>query len=302
MDIRISKESEIPLRQQVAEQIILLIATEKLKPGESLPSVRELARRLKIHHNTVSQAYQDLVRRHWAVSRRGSQLVVIRELDGVPGATLRQDLDALINLTIELARREGYSLQALRERVRERLMAGPPDHILVVEEEQGLRELLQEEVREVLRWPVKGCSREELARNPALAIDALVVTPQYAIADTEPLVPKDRPAALIAFCAADEHVDRVRKLRAPSVIAVASVSRLFLQAAQGFLAPAIGRRHTLSQYLLPLESPTVLRGADVVFCDSIAIRQVNHSNRVHYRLAERASLDYLSNAMESYQK
>jgi DNA-binding transcriptional regulator YhcF (GntR family) len=63
MEIRISKESDVPVREQLAEQIVFQIATEKLKPGQMLPSVRELARRLGIHHNTVSHAYQDLVRR-----------------------------------------------------------------------------------------------------------------------------------------------------------------------------------------------------------------------------------------------
>lgn len=301
MDIRISKESEVPLRQQVAEQIIFLIATEKLKSGEGLPSVRELARRLKIHHNTVSQAYQDLVRRHWAVSRRGSNVVVIRPSEELPGVEVRRDLDELINVTIELARRHGYSLQDLRERMRQRLLAQPPDHILVIEEEPGLRQLLQEEIRQSLGCAVVGCSRGELANNSSLMIGALAATPQYAVGDTEPLVPKDRPVVPIAFCPADEHVGLVRKLGSPCVVAVVSVSRLFLQAAQGFLAPAVGRRHTLSQYLLPLESPNVLRGADVVFCDSVAIRQVKHTNRIHYRLALRKSLEYLSSAMESYQ-
>ena len=40
-----------------------MIATRRLKPEEVLPSVRVLARPHKIHHNTVSQAYQDLVDR-----------------------------------------------------------------------------------------------------------------------------------------------------------------------------------------------------------------------------------------------
>src|ERR1039458_1002984 len=73
MDICISKESEFPLRQQLAEQIVFHIATGKLQPGQALPSVRELARRLKIHHNTVSEAYQDLIRRMWLGGRRGSR-------------------------------------------------------------------------------------------------------------------------------------------------------------------------------------------------------------------------------------
>ena len=63
MDIHLSKESEVPLRQQLTEQIVFSITTGQLRTGQQLPSVRALARQLKIHHNTVSEAYQDLVRR-----------------------------------------------------------------------------------------------------------------------------------------------------------------------------------------------------------------------------------------------
>src|SRR5258705_3068550 len=58
--IRIDKKNEVPLHQQITAQIEYLIATGSLKAGDSLPSVRTLARQLRIHHNTVSQAYKDL--------------------------------------------------------------------------------------------------------------------------------------------------------------------------------------------------------------------------------------------------
>ena len=78
MDIHISRETEVSLRQQLAEQIVLQIATGKLKPGQALPSVRELGRRLKIHHNTVSEAYRDLAHRGWLVGRRGARVTVLQ--------------------------------------------------------------------------------------------------------------------------------------------------------------------------------------------------------------------------------
>ena len=76
LDIHIIKDSEVTIREQLVEQIIFLIATGKLQPGEALPSVRGLARPHKIHHNTISQAYQDLVDRDWLIRRRGSRMVV----------------------------------------------------------------------------------------------------------------------------------------------------------------------------------------------------------------------------------
>ena len=159
MDIRIDRKSEIPIRQQLAEHVVYLIATEKLKPGQPLPSVRTLARQLKIHHNTVSQAYKDLVSRTWLVGKRGSR-VVVRSPGKPDGNAQEGDLDDLINATIRAARQQGFSLQELRERVRKRLLAEPPDHILVIEDESGLRRLLQEEIVQALGYPAAGLLAE----------------------------------------------------------------------------------------------------------------------------------------------
>ena len=298
MDIRISKESEVPLRQQLAEQIVFHIATGKLQPGQALPSVRELARRLKIHPNTVSEAYQDLIRRMWLVGHRGSR-VTVRALEEGLHPRAASGLDDLINTLIRVAREQGHSLQSLRERVRERLLAQPPDHILVVEADAGLRRLLREEIRAAINWPVEVCSRVELAANPGLGIGALAVAAQYAIPDVNPLLPKDRPAISLEFGAADEQVDMIRKRREPSVMAVVSVSAGFLQTASRVLATAAGRRHVLQEFLLPLADPKALAAADMVFADSIAVREVKHRSIVPYRLIAPASLSYLASALRA---
>jgi DNA-binding transcriptional regulator YhcF (GntR family) len=300
MDIRIDKRSEVSVRQQLAEQIIFLIATEKLKPGQALPSVRELARRLKIHHNTVSEAYKDLARRTWVVRRKGSR-VVVRSVGEQSVPANGHDVDDLINATIRMARERGYSLQALRERVRTRLLAEPPDHILVVEEEPGLRRLLQQEIRTALGQPVDGCAFSELAAQPGLAIGALTVAGQYVIHDVDRLVPKAVPAIALAFSAADEHLDLLRRLDHPSVVSVVSVSEVFLQTARSLLAPALGRHHVMKEFLFPPDDPKSLRATDLVFADSIARPQVKHKKVLEYRLVAPNSLDYLRTAMESYQ-
>ncbi len=206
-------------------------------------------------------------------------------------------LDDLINTLIRVAREQGYSLQSLRERVRDRLLAEPPDHILVVDTDAGLRRLLQEEIRAAVNCPVEVCSRLELASNSGLGIGALAVAAHYAIGDVNSLLPKDRPALALEFGAADEHVEMVRRRREPSVVAVVSVSEGFLQTARSVLAPAVGRRHVLQEFLLPLPDPKALAAADVVFADSIAVREVKHRGLIPYRLITPASLSYLASAL-----
>ncbi|MBI3894511.1 MAG: GntR family transcriptional regulator [Acidobacteria bacterium] len=297
MQIRISKQSEVPVRQQLSEQIYFLIATGRLKPGEILPSVRTLARQLKIHHNTVSEAYQDLVQRAWLIRRRGSRLVVGFPKTASP-TTDAQDLDDFINASIRVARDRGYSLQELRKKVLKRLLAQLPDHILVVEQEAGLRQLIQQELHTELQWPVAGCSVEDLSRDRNLLIGALVVTPHYALAQVNPLVPKSRPPISLNFSPVDRYKVKIGKLRQPSVIAVVSASEAVLRVARSLFAPAVALGHILSEFMLPLKRPADLSAADLVFCDSLAFSQVKHSRRIHYHLVAQESLTYLADTIQ----
>jgi DNA-binding transcriptional regulator YhcF (GntR family) len=299
-DIRIDGSSEVPIRKQLIEQVIFRIATGAWTTDHPLPSVRELARRLKIHHNTVSGAYQDLVKMEWVARHRGSRLVVIsRDRLIVPESV--KSLDDIINLTIHVSQAMGYSLQELRERVRDRLKTASPDHILVIDRDRELREILCDEIRKAMPHPVHACSPEDLASNPGLAIGALAVAPVYGIGRADKLFPKDRPVISVMFNKADEHIRRIRELQQPSTIAVVSSSPRFLEVARGVLASAIGTRHQLKEVLLPDDGPPALRAIDLVFCDSIAKRNLRHPRLVHYQIISPKSLKEITGAMKAYQ-
>jgi GntR family transcriptional regulator len=296
MDIHLSKESEVPLRQQLTEQIVFSIATGKLRTGQQLPSVRALARRLKIHHNTVSEVYQDLVRHTWVTRQRGSRHVVGFQEEGLTGEA-DKNLDDFINGAIRSAREKGHSLQALRDRVFRRLLAQPADHILVVEADASLREIMRVEIQQALGWRVKACSQSELKAAPELAIGAQVTAPDYAMAEVEPLVPKRRPAVSITFSGADEYVEMVRRLSDPSVISVVSVSGILLKTARGLLASTMGRRHELRELLvIPGEQPD-LRAADIAFCDSLVFGGVRCPRKIRYHLVAPDCLQYLASTL-----
>lgn len=60
MILTLNMTSDLPIYQQIRNQIILALATGQLKPGESLPSVRQLADDIGVNMMTVSKAYQSL--------------------------------------------------------------------------------------------------------------------------------------------------------------------------------------------------------------------------------------------------
>ena len=248
MQIYIDKRSDVPARDQLRQQIIFLISTGQLSIGMELPSVRQLARQLKVHHNTISHAYSRLTRDGWLIKKRGSRLVV----GGTTKSRIEdfRDLDDLIDRAIRLARSHGYSLQQLTARVRARLLAEPSDHLLLVAPERNLAELIRAEIGEAVGREPDACSVSLLQQNPSIAIGAIVITPGYFAGKVQPAVSADRTVVPISYSLADEHIAAIRNLSQPSVIGVVSVSALFLETANGLLASAIGRRHSFREFLL----------------------------------------------------
>ncbi|WP_207695714.1 hypothetical protein DOK67_0001586 [Enterococcus sp. DIV0212c] len=57
MLLEIDSQSDVPIYQQICNQLILGIAKNELQVGESLPSVRQMADEIGVNMMTVSKAY-----------------------------------------------------------------------------------------------------------------------------------------------------------------------------------------------------------------------------------------------------
>ena len=62
MRIQIDNNLSTPLFKQLMDQIKKAVMDGLLKPGDSLPSIRQLANDLELNHNTVAKAYRILER------------------------------------------------------------------------------------------------------------------------------------------------------------------------------------------------------------------------------------------------
>lgn len=70
MVIRIDEASEVPIYQQIRNQIVMGISSGSLEAGEQLPTVRALAEEMGVNSMTVSKAYQLLKSEGYIVTER----------------------------------------------------------------------------------------------------------------------------------------------------------------------------------------------------------------------------------------
>lgn len=300
MELRVNKKSEIPVHEQVATQLVFLIGTGKLSAGTLLPSVRALAHRLGVHRNTISRAYSDPVLNKLVEKQAGRRLAVRPpQPESMPSS---EDLDDLLDVAMREARRRGYSIQQLHERLRQRMAAPPPDRLLVLSDDPGMLRLLPAELKQRFRYPIEACTPGELLSKPERCAGALVISPQGHILRVRAVLPRDRPPIPITYSSGDAYLESIRRLTTPSVIAVVSVSPYFLEMACGLLATAVGPQHSMDGHLMKGSGADWPRAADVIVCDAITYPIVRDRQRTGmkfvYKLISDDCADTIAAAME----
>lgn len=99
MDIIISNSSGVPIYEQIEEQIKSQIVTGSLVEGEALPSMRVLAKELKISIITTKRAYEDLEKEGFIYSIMGKGSFV----KGINGDIVRENMMFAIQELLETA-------------------------------------------------------------------------------------------------------------------------------------------------------------------------------------------------------
>jgi len=123
--LSIDPKSGVPFYRQIIEQVKFAIASGDLKPGDRLPTVRQLAVDLSINPNTVIRAYRELEIENLLDTQQGSGTFVSENRPKIDPLERQRMLDQI--LTELLARASGYGLtldevlEGLRQRKEEPL-------------------------------------------------------------------------------------------------------------------------------------------------------------------------------------
>ena len=96
MRLRLSSASGVLVYRQIMDQIGYLIAARRLRAGDRLPSVRDLARSLPANQNTVLKAYELLERDGLILRRHGDGTLAAGRSSPLNLAARRQKVAAAL--------------------------------------------------------------------------------------------------------------------------------------------------------------------------------------------------------------
>jgi GntR family transcriptional regulator len=124
----IDAEDPTPIYAQLERAIRFAIATDRLRVGEQLPTVRRLAVELKINANTVAKVYAELERGGILETRRGVGTFVRARQDGILTRASKQsrerELRAFADRILAETHNLGFSLDDVIEHLTDRRKKG----------------------------------------------------------------------------------------------------------------------------------------------------------------------------------
>jgi GntR family transcriptional regulator len=111
--------SHVPIYIQIVERVGHLVATDVLKPGDQLPTVRQLATDLRVNFNTVARAYRLLDEAGVISTQQGRGTYVLEGLSTGQAQELRQAaLEGLVRSFLDGAARMAFRPEEVETEVR----------------------------------------------------------------------------------------------------------------------------------------------------------------------------------------
>lgn len=115
MKIIINHSSMIPIYEQIVEQVKALIRNGKLKENDNLPSVRSLAKELKISALTVKKAYDNLENEGFTVTIHGKGTYVTATNTELLLEEQKKELESDLERVIQKGRCYGISDEDIKK-------------------------------------------------------------------------------------------------------------------------------------------------------------------------------------------
>ena len=121
MELQVDPTSRMPIYRQLGRQLREAAARGQVRPGERLPSVRELSRRLVVNPNTIARVYTELEREGLLNTRPGLGVFVAQPKAELTKKVRKQRLEELLDHFLTEAVHLGFSASEVVSLVSQRV-------------------------------------------------------------------------------------------------------------------------------------------------------------------------------------
>lgn len=271
MQIRIRRNSGVPVKEQIRTQIELAMLSGELPRGSRLPAIRTWARKLKVHANTISAAYRALSASGHVVVRSGSGVYVEPRARRTP---LRPSVALKLQTAVEEALAAGLSPEDIVASVSRYARPQKPDGILVVDPSREMAAVYAREISQALGIEVRVATLDELDDDPGLAAGRIVAVLPYHVGRVEGVAALGRLVVVTLTVPTMEQL--VPSGTSSGVVLVVSESPLFLTFARVILKSALSDDFEIHTCVLDDKDAwrRFLAAADVVVADAVSAPHV----------------------------
>ena len=299
MQIRIRRTTGVAFKEQIRAQIEIAMLSGEVQRGERLPPIRTLARKLRVHPNTISAAYRELTASGHVVVRSGAGVFV----EPRPRRTaLQASVAERLKGAVEAAIASGLTADDVIAAVTRFAEPPRPEGILVVDPSAEMAAIYASEIQEALGVVVRVATMDELDLNPRLAATAVVAVLPYHVGRVEGAASLGRLVVITLSVPKPEDV--IPKGVTSGMVLVVSQSALFLSFARVALKSALS--DDFEVHPCRLEDGHIwkrfLAGADVVLADAVSaphLTRAKATGLTRLRLLSSDSIERLKAALQA---
>ena len=124
VEFKLDLKSGVPFHRQIVDQIRYGIASDRLMPGEQLPTVRELAVHLQVNPNTVRKAYSELEILGILNTQQGTGTFVSDQQVDIGEAEKKRMLRQICDELVARGNQYGFTLKEIVTHMQRRLENG----------------------------------------------------------------------------------------------------------------------------------------------------------------------------------
>ncbi len=272
MKISINKESAVPIRDQLIEQLGLQIASGTLAAHEKLPSIRALADRLGVHYSTITAAYNHMAEVGLLEVRQGSGVRVASTGRKSEAQDAALNLDEMFSEFVARASERGYSNEQVQACLGSLKARKPVKRILAVDANKDFHKVIVGELAPHFKIPVETITPQELLADLDQMKESLLVASLYHLFSFQKHVNDLTRLVACNIEPARVEMEAVANLPAQSLVVLVSVSPTLLHMASNLVAAMRGEEVAVRAIERDeqQELKYIVKHANLFVCDSLS--------------------------------